>query len=204
MMEQNPIFTTPAQALRGLLMLLIGGLLGALAVLVWQGARAAPVSEPSPETGFARDMIVHHNQAIEMALLVYNQGSDSVLKGIALDMLLTQQTQIGQMQGWLHVWNLPIAGTVLPMTWMGMPTSGLMPGMATSNQMAALRDSSGTAADRLFIQLMIPHHQSGIHMANAILSLTSIPAVRDLALSVVASQEREIKELDTLLAQLPA
>lgn len=195
---------TPAQALRLLLIALIGALLGALAVLVWQGARAAPVSEQSPEIGFARDMIVHHNQAVQMALWVYNQGADPTLKGIALDMLLTQQTQIGQMQGWLQVWNLPIAGTEPPMTWMGMPTSGLMPGMATSNQMVALRDSSGTAADKLFIQLMIPHHQSGIHMANAILSLTSIPAVRDLALSVVASQEREIKELDTLLAQLPA
>lgn len=202
MMEHTP--TTPAQALRALFLLLIGVLLGVLAVLIWQGARAAPVSEQSPETGFARDMIVHHSQAIEMALLVYNQGSDSILKGIALDMLLTQQTQIGQMQGWLHIWNLPIAGAVPPMTWMGMPVDGLMPGMATAEQMAELRQASGTDADKLFIQLMIPHHQSGIHMAKGILPMTNIPAVQDIAQSIITSQEREIQELQDILARLPA
>lgn len=190
------------QAIQGLWVFLIGAVLGVLAVLVWQGGLSSPMNEQSPEVGFARDMILHHNQAVQMALLVYDQGSDPVLRGIALDMLLTQQTQIGQMQGWLMTWNMPISNSVPPMTWMGMPVSGLMPGMATEAQMTALREASGISADRLFIELMIPHHQFGIHMATAILGTTSVPAVQSLAQSVVSSQQREIDELQAILDQL--
>lgn len=166
--------------------------------------RDAPPTETSAEAGFARDMIMHHSQAVEMALLLYDRTDNATLRTIALDMLLTQQAQIGQMQGWLYLWGLPISSTDLPMTWMGMPTEGLMPGMAIASQIAELRLASGVAADQLFIQLMIVHHQSGIHMAEAIVNQTDIPAVQNLARSVVESQQREIDELESIQAQLPS
>jgi uncharacterized protein (DUF305 family) len=181
----------------GILIVILGiMILFVLLVLVLlRPGSGTTVSPDSPAASFARDMIVHHSQAVEMALLLYDRTQNETLRAIALDILLSQQNQIGQMQGWLYLWNLPIASAELPMAWMGMVVEGLMPGMATDEQMAALRDSTGEEADRLFIQLMIPHHESAIHMAQEISTRTSIPAVQNFARSVIDSQQREIREL---------
>jgi uncharacterized protein (DUF305 family) len=178
--------------------------MGVLAlVTLWtrEGLVSSP-AENAPEPGFARDMIVHHSQAVSMALMLYDRTENPTLRSIALDIMLSQQSQIGQMQGWLQVWQLPYSGTALPMTWMGTPIDGLMPGMATDEQIMALQATSGVEADRLFIQLMIPHHQGGIHMAESILPMTTIPAVRDLAQSIINAQQREIVELERLAAEI--
>lgn len=52
----------------------------------------------------------HHAQAVEMALLARDRTNDEELRRFALDIILTQQAQIGQMQGWLAVWERPLAG----------------------------------------------------------------------------------------------
>ena len=178
------------------------GLFALIAVL--SGSRNPFPGENSPETGFARDMILHHSQAVEMGLMLYDRSQNDRLRGMALDIVLTQQNQIGQMQGWLYLWGLSYSGSALPMTWMGTPVEGLMPGMATAEQIAALRASSGEDADRLFIELMIPHHQAGIHMAQSILSRTNIPAITQLARAVLDGQQREIAELQELGAAIGA
>lgn len=177
----------------------------AAAIIFWLGAgqsRDIMPGEGSPEAGFARDMIVHHAQAVDMALLLYDRTQDTALRAIALDIMLSQQAQIGQMQGWLYLWRLPIASPDLPMTWMGMPVRGRMPGMASEEQLAMLRAATGTEADRQFIQLMIPHHASGIHMAEEIINRTNVPAVRELATSILETQQREIDELERIAARL--
>lgn len=181
--------------------LLIVVLIGAFIWIATQTGADMP-GEDSAEVGFARDMIVHHSQAVEMALLLYDRTENTALKAIALDMLLSQQSQIGQMQGWLALWDVSFAGSDLPMEWMAMPVEGLMPGLATDDEMAALRAASGVEADRLFIQLMIPHHESGVHMAQGIVERTDIDAVRILAESIIASQRREIEELEHLAQEL--
>lgn len=175
-----------------------------LLALLWTGSQSPALpGESSAEAGFARDMITHHAQAVRMALLVYERGEHETLRTIALDMLLTQQAQIGQMQGWLRVWGLPLSGVELPMTWMGMPTEGLMPGMASDEQLAALGAANGADADRLFIDLMIPHHSAGVHMAEAIVQQAGVDAVRELAASMIAVQQIEIAELERIRAELP-
>jgi uncharacterized protein (DUF305 family) len=184
--------------LAGLVLALVLGLLIGLTA----AARAVP-GEHAAETGFARDMIVHHAQAVEMAVLLYDRTEDSTLRTIALDIMLGQQGQIGQMQGWLQRWGRSQAGIDLPMAWMDMPVSGLMMGMADDAAMTALRDSTGVEADRQFITLMIPHHQAGIHMAQAVIARTDDAGVRQFAASIIATQTREIAELTALLDALP-
>jgi uncharacterized protein (DUF305 family) len=98
----------------------------------WLGARQsfAP-GENSPEVGFARDMMTHHAQAVDMATVLRDRTADTEMRQLALDIMLTQQAQIGQMQGWLNVWGYPIASIEPAMAWMEMPTTDPMPGMAT-------------------------------------------------------------------------
>jgi uncharacterized protein (DUF305 family) len=186
-------------------LLIIISVMGLLLLIVTLAARSnSPVfpAEGSPEVGFARDMSLHHSQAVNLAQLLYDRTENSALRSIALDIMLTQQDQIGQMGGWLDIWGVPKVGIILPMTWMDMGTDGLMPGMATDDQIEALRASTGVDADRLFIQLMIPHHEGGIHMAEAILERTENVAVETLAQSILRSQQIEIDEMTLLLEQI--
>jgi uncharacterized protein (DUF305 family) len=166
----------------------------------WLGVRAAArPADQSAEAGFARDMIIHHTQAVEMALLARERTDDADLRQIALDMLLTQQNQIGQMQAWLTMWGLPYARPGAAMEWMGAPTNDLMPGMATPEQLNALRAARGLEADGVFLQLMIPHHRSGVDMAAAILQQTERAEVAALALSIVNAQTSELALMQELL-----
>jgi uncharacterized protein (DUF305 family) len=164
----------------------------------WQGS--GPGSD-SAEAGFARDMITHHAQAVDMAILIRERSNDPDVRQLALDILLTQQAQIGQMQGWLNTWGYPIASAGPAMTWMGMPTKGLMPGMATAEQLNQLRTLEGEAAEVIFLQLMITHHLSGVEMGQAALNLTRRPMVRALANSMVKTQVFEIEVMGNLLEQ---
>ena len=166
----------------------------------WLGSsRIVTPFDNSPEAGFARDMSIHHANAVEMAILLRDRTEDEQMRLLALDIMLTQQAQIGQMQGWLNVWGLPIASLEPAMTWMDMPVQDLMPGMANSQQINQLRDLRGVEADVAFLNLMVPHHQSGIEMAQAVLERTDNQAVVALAQSIVVSQVSEIANMRDLL-----
>lgn len=167
---------------------------------LWANAHRFPADD-SLEAGFARDMIVHHDQAVTMALLIRDRTDDPALKSLATDILLTQQNQIGQMLGWLQVWGLPATGPEPPMAWMGHPVAGLMPGMATPEEMANLERLRGEAADIAFLQMMIRHHEGGLPMAEMALEESKNPQVRDLAQAIVATQQAEIAIMEEMLAQ---
>ena len=192
----TPPYRRPLLVLLAVLALLAAALGG-----YWLGGNATPTAD-SVDAGFARDMSLHHEQAVRMAALVYDRSDDPAIRSLAFDILTTQQGQIGIMSGWLDAWGLPWTWDGPRIAWMGMPTEGLMPGMATDEQMTALRDSTGEDTDRLFIQLMIPHHVSAIHMAEEIADRTSIPAVLHFVRSVNASQQREIHELQLIGEEL--
>lgn len=155
--------------------------------------------ERSAEAGFARDMAVHHAQAVEMAELIRDRTNNPRVRTLAVDISLTQQAQIGRLHGWLDSWGLPISGSRPPMGWMGMPMDGPMPGMATREELKELADLEGAAADRQFLQRMIDHHRAGVAMAEAVLGLTDRPEVRRLAEAMVASQTSEMAAMQDLL-----
>jgi len=168
----------------------------------WLGTRqtSAPV-EDSAEVGFARDMMMHHAQAVDMATILRDRTDDPEMRQLALDIILTQQAQVGQIQGWLAVWQYPIASTDPAMMWMDMPATGGMPGMATQAQLNELRDLQGVEADGLFLQLMIAHHRGGVLMGEAALERTKSPEVRTLALAIVNAQTSEIAAMQDLLVR---
>ncbi|MFO7661618.1 MAG: DUF305 domain-containing protein [Chloroflexota bacterium] len=177
----------------GLAALIIGGLLGYFI----RGSGSPAVD--SIDVGFARDMSVHHEQAVQMAALIYDRTEDNEVKSLAFDILTTQQGQIGIMSGWLDTWGHPWTTAGPRMTWMGMPVEGLMPGMVTAEQIASLRDAEGTEADIIFLQLMIPHHQFGVEMARAAVDGARTSPVRLLAQGMVDAQDLEVDYMQSLL-----
>ncbi|HET8595402.1 MAG TPA: DUF305 domain-containing protein [Intrasporangium sp.] len=186
--------------------LLAGARLGGIS------ARKAPV-EASVDVGFARDMQAHHDQAVQMATLVRNGTGDPEIGSIALDIALTQQHQSGQMYAWLEQWGHPQRSTAPAMSWMkghdhasgsGASeetggTGGRMPGMASKADLAALEAARGTEAERLFLRLMIDHHEAGVQMAAYAAEHAQEPAVRRLARSMTEAQQAEITVLQDLL-----
>lgn len=152
-----------------------------------------PPGEDSPEAGFARDMSVHHAQAVEMAQIVQEKTDDPEIDNLASDMAITQQGQIGQMHGWLSVWGLPISGSNERMQWMGHEVDGQMPGMATSEELNELRNAEGEEAEEIFLRLMIPHHQAAVPMSEAVIERSDNEAVTSLAQSIADAQKSEIE-----------
>lgn len=176
----------------------------AVAALLWSRQAVGAV-----DSGFARDMQVHHLQAVEMATLVREATDDPDVRSLALDIQLTQQHQAGQMYGWLESWGLPQRSGAAAMVWMtpgdhghtppATTDDGLMPGMATRAQLTALAEADGLDAERLFLTLMIDHHRAGVDMAEYAAERAGEPAVRDLAAAIARAQEAEVAVLAAML-----
>lgn len=172
--------------------------LAGVASLAWLTSPTSP-GDGSPEAGFARDMSDHHAQAVEMAEIVRLRTMDPEVRILATDIVLTQQAQIGQMQGWLAVWQLPSQGLEPSMSWMGQPTMDIMPGMATPEEIRFLAQMPSPDMDIQFLRLMLPHHQAAVAMSQAVLERTERPEVVRLATAIVSSQQAEIGAMRELL-----
>ena len=186
------------------------------------GRLSAP-SDDSPvdtsvEAGFARDMQVHHLQAVDMSFTVRDLTDDPAVRLLAYDIATSQSQQAGQMFGWLATWGLSQAASEPAMTWMTRPsldgggghegmTQGTadapatMPGLATPAQLAQLKAGTGVEAERLYLTLMIAHHQGGVEMAEAVLERSTNRVVTDLAGSIVQAQTSEIALMQDMLAE---
>lgn len=169
------------------------------AAMAWAMVQTHPRHLPrenSPDVCFARDMMAHHAQAVEMALIMRERSTSKALRTFMLDIALTQQAQIGQMQGWLAVWGLPQAGLEAPMQ--GMQAQM---GMAAQPQIEELRRLPISQAEIQFLRLMIRHHQGGVMMAQTLLNQSSRPEVVSLAQSIVQGQNNEIEWMNNLLSE---
>jgi uncharacterized protein (DUF305 family) len=165
--------------------------------------------DDSPEAGFARDMSVHHAQAVHMSLVEYDRGENSSIRRLAYDIATSQQYQIGQMETWLQEWHLPLTTDRPPMAWMPaserqLQADGRMPGLASTDELRRLEAASGHDADVLFCQLMLRHHLGGIHMADAVLALTDDDRVVDMATRMRNTQSGEVEALRLSLRNLGA
>jgi uncharacterized protein (DUF305 family) len=76
-----------------------------------------------------------------------------------------------------------------------------MPGMASPEDLNELQKASAEEADVLFLQLMIPHHEAAVPMAEAVLEETDREEVERLAGAIAASQQSEIQLMQGLLNQ---
>ncbi|MFG3548489.1 DUF305 domain-containing protein [Streptomyces sp. NPDC047725] len=164
-------------------------------------------SAGSADAGFARDMAVHHQQAVEMSYLVRDRTDDEEVRRLAYDIAQTQANQRGMMIGWLDLWGLPKVSSDPPMTWMGMgdvPSAGegsLMPGMATDAEMEKLAHLGGRQAEVYYLQLMTDHHKGGVHMAEGCARRCTVGVEKRLAKGMAQSQESEIRLMTDLLAK---
>lgn len=168
------------------------------------------------DVGFAQSMLVHHNQAIQMATLV-QRSDDPAIAGLANSIIRNQLHEIGLLTGWLTAWGAPVGATGKPMAWVenakGLKNiedqlyaaqckanNGAMAGMATPDQLHALAKATGPGQSRLFLELMIEHHKSAIPMANFAFRNGRSMLVKGLARTVAREQSTEIGWMQNQLA----
>jgi uncharacterized protein (DUF305 family) len=158
----------------------------------------APPDRGSTDVGFLLDMSVHHEQGVAMANLELINGETEGVQVFAREILRDQSWDLGLMQFQLGEWGYrrEEAGP-RAMQWMDMDVAlEEMPGMATEDELALLRNARGRDADALFLTLMIDHHEGGVHMASYAAEHAGDEDVRRLAARIARNQEMEIEELE--------
>jgi uncharacterized protein (DUF305 family) len=81
-------------------------------------------------------------------------------------------------------------------------THGSMPGMMPAQDMAKLNQAHGPEFDRMWLQMMIQHHQGAIDMSKTELAQGSNPDAKQLAQRIIGSQQKEIDTMKGLLSRI--
>ncbi|MCM3695714.1 DUF305 domain-containing protein [Microbacterium oleivorans] len=183
------------------------------------GIAGSTPGEGSADAGFARDMQMHHAQAVDMAMTIYAETEDDELRALAYDIATGQSSQRGEMLDWLVRWGLPQYDDQ-PMAWMaasdsaghahggsdGEPLSDEevreQMGMASDAELTALKTATGQEADCSFLTLMIRHHRGAIPMAEAAVDLASDERVRTVAETMIKGQTFEIQAMTSMQERL--
>lgn len=149
---------------------------------------------------FVQGMIPHHQQAVQMATIALDpaRNAGAKVKDLATRIQRAQDPEIELMTGWLKEWGRPVGGTgAMSMDGAGM--SG-MDGMMTSEEMTGLEAVTGPAFDKLWLEMMVRHHQGAVAMSKAIGTDGKAAVVKELAGKIISAQEAEIAEMQQLLA----
>lgn len=145
------------------------------------------------EQAFLQAMVPHHESAIEMTDVAAKRAEAPEIKRIADGIANTQAPEIEQMR---RIHERLFASPLVPVE-AAHEELGLSPeeaGMEHADSAAALE--SVDPFDRAFVDEMVPHHEGAIEMANAVLAETQDAELRELAEGIVATQEREIEEMN--------
>jgi uncharacterized protein (DUF305 family) len=181
-------------------------LVGALGYLI--GVRTTDEGVPGNEVdvGFLEDMASHHDQAVQLALIELDRGSDPIAREFASEVVLFQRYELGRIRNFQDEQGVAPPEYSLDretMAWMGMPTPlADMPGMATPEEIARLEQAEGLEADLLFLALMRDHHLGGVPMAEYAADQAADPAIREMAEVMARNQRLEVEEYEHLIGRL--
>ncbi|GGS34732.1 lipoprotein [Streptomyces nojiriensis] len=161
---------------------------------------SAPLSQGqhnAADVAFAKGMIPHHRQAIEMAGLAHSRAQSAEVKKLAEDTKKAQDPEIKTLSGWLTSWGeqAPAEGE------MDHSVHG-MAGMMSPQEMEKLtKNSSGAAFDTAFMELMIKHHEGAVEMAKTEKAQGVCPDAKTMADAIVTSQSAENEQMNKLLGR---
>ena len=167
-----------------------------------EAIKVANTSYSPDDVRFMHDMIPHHHQALEMAELVEDRTNRQELLDTAGRIDASQEDEIEFMQAWLADRGEPVPD---PDAHGDMYTSHEMAGMASPEDMARLASLKGIEFDRLFLTLMIEHHEGAVTMVEELLEQPGSaydPVLFEFTSEVTNSQTTEIERMNALLADL--
>jgi uncharacterized protein (DUF305 family) len=178
----------------------------------------SPVRINPIDSGFARSMLQHHAQAIQMSMMMRDAASPEI-QALAQSIIMKQTREMGVMEGWLTAWNEPVMTDGPPMAWVENANNvrhlddqlyqaqckadgGAMAGVATPEQLAQLKNATGEEKEILFLELMLAHHRAAIPMAWFANRNGEASLVKALANAMIREQGMEIGWIQLKLQQL--
>ncbi len=167
-----------------------------------EATEIANTSHSPDDTSFMQDMIPHHQQAVEMAVLVANRTNRQELLDLAGRINASQLDEIEFMQQWLRDRGEEVPE---PTAHDEMHTSHAIAGMASPEQMAELALAEGENFDALFLELMIAHHEGAVKMVENLIEQPGSaydPVLFEFTNDVTNDQSSEVERMNALLASL--
>ncbi|MER6443978.1 DUF305 domain-containing protein [Streptomyces venezuelae] len=158
---------------------------------------SAPASQGqhnAADVAFAKGMIPHHRQGIEMAGLASSRAQSAEVKKLAADTKTAQGSQITTLTALLPTWGEQVPAE-------GDHSGHDMAGTMSPQEMEKLKNSSGAAFDTAFMELMIKHHQGAVEMAKTEKAQGVSPDAKTAADAIVASHSAEIEQMNKLLGR---
>lgn len=175
--------------------------------------RAKLPPRSAKDVEFMQGMIMHHAQAVEMTSFINSRTENREIRLIGARISQSQSDEMGFMKRWLENRGESVSMPEMKMDMKGMSMSShrkhqemMMPGMLTSKQMDALKNSKGVEFDRLFLSGMIQHHQGALEMVKQLFETAGAGQDAELfnfASDVDSGQRAEIKIMQTLLGEKP-
>lgn len=175
-----------------------------------QTATAQPAPAPTraaytpADVHFMSGMIHHHAQAVLIAGWAPSHGASASLKALCERIVVGQNDEIALASRWLRNHDLPVPEVDPAHMMMPGMHSPMMPGMLSAEQLQQLDRARGPEFDRLFLTLMIQHHQGAITMVNELFAASGgeEEVVYRFASDVFADQTTEIDRMQKMLAAL--
>ncbi|MGL5816336.1 MAG: DUF305 domain-containing protein [Phycicoccus sp.] len=168
------------------------------------GPEATPAVTPTAsaaDTRFLQEMIVHHSQAVVMVEAVLPDLTDAQVTSIASRIADEQQPEIRSMSTWLEGRGQPVPPEATNPNLVDHDSHS-MPGMASEAEVQRLAAATGVAADRLFLTLMIRHHQGALSMVERHAPNSSDVQVEKTAAEIFSTQSKQIGQLQGMLDRL--
>ena len=168
-----------------------------------EATKLAQASYTAEDVAFMQHMIVHHQQAVDMAKLVADRTNTEELRTIAGRIEASQADEIAFMRTWLKERGEPVEDP--KMKGHGEHMHHMMKGMASPEDLKALGQAKGTDFDKRFLTLMIAHHDGALTMVEELLKedgTAADPVLFQFVGDVESEQKAEIGKMDKVLAGL--
>jgi len=172
--------------------------MAALLVLPVTGVSPALAAGKANATdrAFVRQMVPHHQMATEMAATAKTDGEHVKIRRLARRIIEAQSAEIRTLKRiaenlGVNPAETPMDGEMSEQTMRDLETLGLTE--EQSGMGMDMHELHGAKPfDRMFIDMMIPHHRGAIRMARAELAKGKNRPLRRIARAIVRDQKEEI------------
>tara|TARA_B100000965_G_scaffold269460_1_gene227921 strand:+ start:1409 stop:3613 length:2205 start_codon:yes stop_codon:yes gene_type:complete len=166
----------------------------------------ADTSYIKADVKFLQGMVVHHEQAIVMSKMANERTNNKTILDLAGRIDVSQKDEINFMESWLkergeYMSNMSHDHNMEH----GHHIHLEMAGMATPKQLNKLENSKSTEFDRLFLQLMIAHHDGALEMVEELEKYPGSaydPILNEFVSDLVNDQGVEIERMNTIAVGL--
>lgn len=151
------------------------------------GGMDMDMGDVDADLAFIDGMIVHHQSAVMMAEVALEVSEREEIQTVANEIIEAQNAEIEQLQEWRDEWypDAPESDMTGMMDMAGMNM--------TDADLQMLRDAEDF--DLMFIDMMIPHHEAAIAMAQALQQTTERPELQQLTEEIITAQQAEIEQM---------